>query len=604
MTSQQSRSDFRIEGRALHERGRLRLRLVSALVVVVAAALGLPVLAWGLAGPTQFTPTGHQQVYKVPSGVGLEGVVAVGGWGGSTDPQPPASQGVFAAGATVQGYLATTPGETLYAEVGQSGTAGGGPTFGGGGAAGGPPPGVPDCKLGGSDMSVPCSGPWAGSGGGASDVRTCSELAASCPGGETSAGSRLVVAAGGGGEGGGGLNGDGAGCDNAGWAGGKGQNEQLPSSSPAGPAAIKTVTGIVIPGFPGGSLASVMTIDGSTNAAMGTTAAGARGASTGCSVNMVSYSGSVAGRSGSGPDGGAGGNASGLGPCCWGQDAFAPGGGGGGGGGYFGGGGGATGMGTCSPSPCGNGGTGEGGAAGSNFVAKAIKDPEIVQLYNIGDVFIEFVPVIEIDTPANGAVYSPGKAVDASWSCGYNYPTALGVSNCTGTDTSGSRINTTPGVHTFTVHGTDGSGRQLVSATVTYTVKAGGGGGKKTVHTSFAGLTFALTGSASAVRQGQPLSLRLGQTGSRKAYKVISVSYYIDRGVKHAKHVIVDGKHKTITVYTPNLVTHGPGSVNLSTKGLSAGLHTVKVVILLHATRHTQKPATKTLTLKLSIMVA
>ena len=132
----------------------------------------------------------------------LEGVVTVGGWGGSTDPQPPTLNNIFAEGATVQGYLATTPGETLYAEVGQSGTAGGGPTFGGGGAAGGPPPGVPDCKLGGSDMSVPCSGPWAGSGGGASDVRTCSELAARCPGGGTSAESRLIVAAGGGGEGG------------------------------------------------------------------------------------------------------------------------------------------------------------------------------------------------------------------------------------------------------------------------------------------------------------------------------------------------------------------------------------------------------------------
>jgi hypothetical protein len=604
MSSQQSRSDFRIERRALPERGRLGLRLVSALVVAAAAALGLPALAWGLAGPTQFTPTGHQQVYKVPSGVGLEGVVAVGGWGGSTDPQPPALQGIFAAGATVQGYLATTPGETLYAEVGRSGTAGGGPTFGGGGAAGGPPPGLQDCKLGGSDMSVPCSGPWAGSGGGASDVRTCSELAASCPGGGTSAGSRLVVASGGGGEGGQGLNGDGAGCDNGGDAGGKGQNEQLPSPSPAGPAAIKIATGIVIPGFAGGGLPSVMTIDGSTNAAMGTTAAGAGGASTGCSVNMVSYSGSVVGRSGSGPDGGAGGNASGLGPCCGGQDAFAPGGGGGGGGGYFGGGGGATGMGTCSPSPCGNGGTGGGGAAGSSFVSKAIEAPEMGEIYNTGDVFIEFVPVIEIDTPANDAVYSPGQDVDASWSCGYSYSTALGASNCTGTDASGSRINTSPGVHTFTVHGTDGSGARTVSATVTYTVKTGGGGGTKSVHTSFAGLTFTLTGSASAVRQGQPLSLRLGQTGSRKAYKVTSVSYYTDRGVKHTEHLIVDGKHKTITFYAPNLVTRGPGSVNLSTKHLSAGLHTVKVLILLHATRHTQKPATKTLTLKLSIIVA
>jgi hypothetical protein len=604
MRSQQPRSDVRIERRALHERGRLRLRLASAFVVVAAAAVGLPEVAWGLAAPKQFTPTGHQQVYKVPSGVALEGVVAVGGWGGSTDPQPPASNNIFAEGATVQGYLVTTPGETLYPEVGQSGTAGGGPTFGGGGAAGASPPGVPDCKLAGSDMSVPCSGPWAGSGGGASDVRTCSELVARCPGGGTSAESRLIVASGGGGEGGQGLNGNGAGCDNGGDAGGKGQNEQLPSASPAGPAAIKIATGIVIPGFGGGGLPSVMTIDGSTNAAMGTTAAGAGGASTGCSVNKVSYSGSVAGRSGSGPDGGAGGNASGLGPCCGGQTSFAPGGGGGGGGGYFGGGGGATGMGTCGPSPCGNGGTGAGGAAGSSFVAKAIEDPEIVQAYNTGDVFIEFVPVIEIDRPTNGAVYSPGQVVDASWSCGYSPSTALGASNCTGTDTSGSPINTTPGVHTFTVHGIDGSGRQLVGATVTYTVKASGGGGKKSVHTSFAGLTFTLTGPASAVGQGQALSLRLGETGSSKAYKATSFSYYIDRGVKHTKHVTVGGKHKTITVYTPNLVTHAPGSVNLSTKGLSAGLHTVKVLNLLHATRHAKNPATKTLTLKLSIMVA
>ena len=203
--------------------------------------------------------------------------------------------------------------------------------------------------------------------------------------------------------------------------------------------------------------------------------AGAGGVRTGCTVNTTSYSVSVAGGSGSGPNGGAGGNASALGPCCGGQDSFAPGAGGGGGGGYFGGGGGATGMGKCSPAPCGNGGTGEGGAAGSSFVSKAIEYPEVVQAYNTGDVFIEFVPVIEIDRPANGAVYSPGQVVNASWSCGYSYPTALGASNCKGTDTSGSRINTAPGTHKFTVTGDDNA-RQPLSVTVTYTVKASGGG--------------------------------------------------------------------------------------------------------------------------------
>jgi hypothetical protein len=50
-------------------------------------------------------------------------------------------------------------------------------------------------------------------------------------------------------------------------------------------------------------------------------------------------------------------------------------------------------MGQCGPAPCGNGGTGAGGAAGSSFVSKAIEYPAVVQAYNTGDVFVEFVPV-------------------------------------------------------------------------------------------------------------------------------------------------------------------------------------------------------------------
>ena len=423
-------------------RGRLLTSVLAAasLTVLGLPASGRPAATSGIAAPKQFAPSGHEQVYRVPNGVLLEGVVAVGGWGGSDDPQLSGSP-IGSAGASLQGYLSTRPGETFYAEVGQSGAAGGKATFGGGGAAGTAPPGVPHCGIG--DTSVPCSGPWAGSGGGASDVRTCSALATSCAGG-TSVDSRLIVAAGGGGVGGTGLNGNGAGCDNPGETGGEGQNRQLPTASPAGPAVIHTAAGIVIPGFAGGNAASVTTMDGSTSAAMGKTAAGAGGVRTGCTVNAISYSGSVAGSSGSGPDGGAGGNAGALGPCCGGQSSFAPGAGGGGGGGYFGGGGGATGMGKCSPAPCGNGGTGAGGAAGSSFVSKRIEYPAAVQAYNTGDVFVEFVPVIEIDSPANGAVYASGKVVDARWSCGYSYPTALGASNCKGTDSTGGRIDTTP----------------------------------------------------------------------------------------------------------------------------------------------------------------
>ena len=117
----------------------VRRRLLSLLVVASVTTLALPAAglaaALGIAAPKQFAPTGHQQVYTVPSGVLLLGVVAVGGWGGSDDPQPSGSQ-IGSAGASLQGYLATRPGELLYPEVGQSGTAGGGATFGGGAAAG------------------------------------------------------------------------------------------------------------------------------------------------------------------------------------------------------------------------------------------------------------------------------------------------------------------------------------------------------------------------------------------------------------------------------------------------------------------------------------
>lgn len=403
------------------------------------------------------------------------GLDVVGGFGGDDDAQLPLASQIGSYGASLEGYLSTRPGERLYIEVGQSGKAGGGATFGGGGAAGTPPPGIPDCGPGSAVPSDPCAGAWAGSGGGASDVRTCSELAPSCPGGGTSADSRLMVAAGGAGQGGTGEVGNGAGCDDAGWAGGVGQNAQLPSANPSGPAAIVTARGIVIPGFAGGNLSSVTTTDGSTNAAMGRTAPGAGGKRTGCTVNGFSYAGSVAGSSGSGPDGGAGGNADGLGPCCATHDDFVPGAGGGGGGGYFGGGGGATGMGSCRPEPCTSGGTGAGGAAGSSFVSKAIKEP----FFGLGsaDVFIELVPVIEVDTPADGAVYSPGQVIDAAWSCVDNVPGYLGVSNCTATDSPGSRIDTSPGRHTFTVKGDAGSrggAPETLIVSVTYTVKAGG----------------------------------------------------------------------------------------------------------------------------------
>jgi Glycine rich protein len=222
-----------------HSTGELmRVRLVAVLALATAAAFAWPAEAFGAAAPTQFAPTGAQQVYTVPSGVLLEGLVVQGAWGGSADPQPPASQGIFAAGATLQGYLATTPGETLYAEVGQNGAAGGGATFGGGGGAGGGNDN-PTCSSNGD----PCAGAVAGSGGGASDVRTCSMSAASCSGGGSSLDSRLIVASGGGGDGA--VSPGGCASGESFESAGEGQNNQLPTASAAGPAAIDTAAGIV-----------------------------------------------------------------------------------------------------------------------------------------------------------------------------------------------------------------------------------------------------------------------------------------------------------------------------------------------------------------------
>jgi CSLREA domain-containing protein len=79
-------------------------------------------------------------------------------------------------------------------------------------------------------------------------------------------------------------------------------------------------------------------------------------------------------------------------------------------------------------------------------------------------------PAITITTPANGATYTHGQLVKASYKCtegGSVNP----ISSCSGTVPSGSAINTsTLGSHSFTVHATDLLGAQ-VSKSVSYTVR-------------------------------------------------------------------------------------------------------------------------------------
>jgi len=140
---------------------------------LLGAALGLLALSAPAGATTlSFSYTAAEQTFTVPAGVYSVHVLAVGANGA-------ASAGAGGAGAQVNGDLEVTPGETLYVEVGGSGS----------GATGG--------FNGGANGSA--------GGGGASDVRTVPRAVIG------TLEHRLVVAGGGGGGGGPGESAAGAG---------------------------------------------------------------------------------------------------------------------------------------------------------------------------------------------------------------------------------------------------------------------------------------------------------------------------------------------------------------------------------------------------------
>ena len=561
----------------------MRRRFVFTLVAI--AALAVPCRAWAIAPKVLFSYTGQEQSYVVPSGVAMVGVAAVGGHGGQFSEGGGREGGVGA-------LLPVTPGEPLFAEVGAAGVYAGGPVFGGGGAAGAPPPVV--CMSSGT----PCGQVYASSGGGASDVRTCSILAATCTGGVTSAATRLIVGGGGGGEPGSG-NGPDVECVGNG-ATGSASNFQYPPGNPGGghPAPIVTAAGIVYPAnyLPDTSQSGI------TPAGNGSDVPGFGGSQAGCTSGSVTFSDSVAGSTAVGGLGGTGGDASSLGPMYSGcvlssNNCLDAGPGGGGGGGYFGGGGGATGLdkssGGCGV--CNGAGSGLPGGGGSSFTSNQTLAPvDESNLLGAGNGIAIIVPVVEIDAPANGAVYTPGQVVNASWACAYDNVgpgTDLGFgSGCTGTVANGSPIDTTPGTHTFTVGGTvQSNGNHTVNAAVTYVVKAAA----TTVRASGGGYTFTLTGPSGALSPASKLTVTVTRTGTSKKYKVVSYSFFIGRGVRHVKH-----KH---AVYTANKVASKPGTYSLSLKGLKAGPHKLKLVITLKTKRAPHKKKTVSLTLPFSV---
>jgi uncharacterized repeat protein (TIGR01451 family) len=161
---------------------------VSFFLVLSAGA----VTAIGLATPASatisstFTSTNGEQTYTVPPGVDSITITAVGAPGGAGAIYPGSSPGASTPGqagdgASVTATVTVISGQTLYVEVGGSGSTG--PCNGG---------------VTGSAFNGGGSGYCGGGGGGASDVRTCSASTCTLNSDDT----RLVVAGGGGGGGG------------------------------------------------------------------------------------------------------------------------------------------------------------------------------------------------------------------------------------------------------------------------------------------------------------------------------------------------------------------------------------------------------------------
>ena len=80
---------------------------------------------------------------------------------------------------------------------------------------------------------------------------------------------------------------------------------------------------------------------------------------------------------------------------------------------------------------------------------------------------ITVTPLVEIDSPHNGAVYKPGQVVRAAFECGHDQ--GFG---CEGsTDPVGTPVDTKPGKHTFSVKTSLSPTGQVYNSTVTYTVR-------------------------------------------------------------------------------------------------------------------------------------
>jgi hypothetical protein len=450
-------------------------------VVVTWALCGLaPVGAAHAAVVSEtFLPGGGNQELQIPAGVTHVQVTAVGGHGqkGWDEETNPRAGGPGGRGAKVTATVPVLAG-TLYISF-----------LGGGKGAKGsmleaPPPGLP-C------YPVACNTPGyeGGDGGGASAV-------SSSPGGGAA---RLIVAGGGGG---GGLGYRDETSVGATYAQGGAGGDAGPNPSD-GTAGFERETELV---------------EGGDEEIIGEETSPPIFVSSGGKAGSEASPG--AGGKGHGHCPGGAGAADGSGgsatyenlPASNGLVAHC-GGGGGGGGGYNGGGAG-EGGGVYQP--------GGGGGAGASYVAPAATGSVATAENEPQEVVISYTvlaPSVSIAAPADGANYSQGQVVEASYSC-EDGEGGSGIAECTGTVADGQPVDTsTPGEHAFTVTATSKDG-QSSSQTVHYTVAP-----STTCSHAFGSGRYVNTGESNRFRLIDNVSTNLAEPQTLVVYKNGNVLY-------------------------------------------------------------------------------
>jgi hypothetical protein len=305
--------------------------------------------------------TGGEQHFAVPAAVTHMQVEAVGGRGGDAELVPQQSGGRGGRGGTASAPLNVFGGETLYIEVAGDGL----PNNTGG-------------WNGGADRAVGRWGNRAGTGGGASDVRTVSCGAGCADGGSLgSLVSRLVVAGGGGG---GGEVGEGEGYDVElpGGDGGAAEGAGVVGSD-------SDAEGLEEPGG-GGGLAGTLASGG---------AGGTEGTASGGATDGAEGEGGTLGHGGNGAAAYQSGNGTG----------------GGGGGGYYGGGGG--GGGSTDPLSENHASAGGGAGGGSSYapggatgISAEGTPPSVTISYQVPVVSVRLTP-LNFATQALGTLSAP-----------------------------------------------------------------------------------------------------------------------------------------------------------------------------------------------------